>query len=174
MLSFSWQQCTVHNLFAWCCLEHWLHTSARIYCFLIPRHPTTTAITTLTATCSCHCHSFLLLYVCNIFACLIQQVEELLGRAQCCCQAFAGLVQLTKKHPSRTGLLSSALKVGGQFVDVLLKGLAFWRALYAGGQEQAFRALVKEVQKGTKQLQVRAAGCINLLPLLYTASSPGN
>jgi hypothetical protein len=83
------------------------------------------------------------------------QVEELLGRAQCCCQAFAGLVQLTKKHPSRTGLLSSALKVGGQFVDTLLKGLAFWRALYAGGQEQAFRALIKEVQKGTKQLQVR-------------------
>lgn len=97
---------------------------------------------------------------------LIQQVEELLGRAQCCCQAFAGLVQLTKKHPSRTGLLSSALKVGGQFVDVLLKGLAFWRALYAGGQEQAFRALIKEVQKGTKQLQVRAAGCINLLPCI--------
>lgn len=84
------------------------------------------------------------------------QVEELLARAQCCCQAFAGLVQLTKAHPSRTGLLSSALKLGGQFVDALLRGLAFWRALYASGQEGAFRALVKEVQKGTKQLQVRA------------------
>ncbi|WIA09029.1 hypothetical protein OEZ85_008443 [Tetradesmus obliquus] len=81
------------------------------------------------------------------------QVEELLARAQCCCQAFAGLVQLTKAHPSRTGLLSSALKLGGQFVDALLRGLAFWRALYASGQEGAFRALIKEVQKGTKQLQ---------------------
>jgi hypothetical protein len=64
-------------------------------------------------------------------------------------------VQLTKKHPSRTVLLSNALKVGGQFVDGLLKGLPFWRALYGSGQEQAFRALIKEVQKGTKQLQVR-------------------
>ncbi|KAF6266710.1 Fanconi anaemia protein FancD2 nuclease-domain-containing protein [Scenedesmus sp. NREL 46B-D3] len=81
------------------------------------------------------------------------QVVGPLGRAQACCQAFAGLVQLTKKHPARTGLLSCALKVGGQFVDVLLKGLAFWRALYASGQEQAFRSLIKEVQKGTKQLQ---------------------
>jgi hypothetical protein len=82
------------------------------------------------------------------------QVEELLGRAQACCQVFAGLVALTKKHPSRSGLLLSALRVGGHFVDGLLKGLAFWRALYASGQEQAFRAVIKEVQKGTKQLQV--------------------
>jgi hypothetical protein len=67
-------------------------------------------------------------------------------------------VQLTKQRPSRTGLLSSALKVGGQFVDGLLKGLPFWRALYGSGQEQAFRALIKEVQKGTKQLQVRKRG----------------
>lgn len=85
------------------------------------------------------------------------QVQELLARAQRCCLGFAQLVQLTKTHSSRTGMLAAALKTGSEFIDALLKGMPFWNALYASGQEQQFKGLIKEVQKGTKQLQVGAA-----------------
>jgi hypothetical protein len=82
------------------------------------------------------------------------QAGEVLAVAQRYADVFAGLVELTKKHASRNMLLSSALKLGSSFLEVMLKALPFWAATYVS-DAPGFTALVKSVQKGTKVMQVR-------------------
>lgn len=83
------------------------------------------------------------------------QISALLGQMQRCGGAFHALVSLSKVHQTRNGLLAAAVKQGGAFVDVLLRGLPLWRAVSGAGYEQQFERLVKEVQKGTRMMQVR-------------------
>jgi hypothetical protein len=82
------------------------------------------------------------------------QVDEVVQQAQRCAQAFAGLVELTRKHKTRNQLLGTALKYGGGFIDAMIKANNFWYAYYiAAGRP--FQLLVKTMQKGTKIMQVR-------------------
>jgi hypothetical protein len=81
------------------------------------------------------------------------QVNDLIPQMLCCGSAFAELINLTKAHQNRTGVLSQAVRGGGKFVDSFLKGIAFWKRAYSNN-EPDFMTLVGEVQKGTKVLQV--------------------
>lgn len=82
------------------------------------------------------------------------QVDEVVQQAQRCAQAFTGLVELTRKHKTRNQLLGTALKYGGGFIDAIVKATNFWHAYYIA-EGRPFQQLLKNVQKGTKIMQVR-------------------
>lgn len=85
---------------------------------------------------------------------LAVQVDEVASQAQRCAQAFAGLVELTRKHKTRNQLLGTALKSGGGFIEGLVKSSRFWSAYYIA-YGRPFQQLVKTIQKGTKIMQAR-------------------
>lgn len=91
------------------------------------------------------------------------QVDAILAQAGQCAAVFANLFALAKVHQTRNGLLGSAVKLGSAFIDALLRAMPLWRALFHNGRDAQFLALVKDVQKGTKVMQVRSrssAGCL--------------
>ncbi|KAI8476445.1 MAG: Fanconi anaemia protein FancD2 nuclease-domain-containing protein [Monoraphidium minutum] len=79
-------------------------------------------------------------------------VDEVIARYQRASQAFVALVELSKAHQTRVGLLAQAIKLGAKHIDHLLRALPFWRAAYAdrGGE---LVALIRDTQKGTKVMQ---------------------
>eukprot|EP00878_Enallax_costatus_P047498 GHUV01058289.1.p1 GENE.GHUV01058289.1~~GHUV01058289.1.p1 ORF type:complete len:102 (-),score=38.21 GHUV01058289.1:71-376(-) len=78
----------------------------------------------------------------------------MLAQAHRCCQAFSAMVQLTRPHHGRKPVLAASVSMGGKFIEVLLKAVPLWRALYGNGYDAQFAALLQLVQKGTKVLQV--------------------
>jgi hypothetical protein len=97
-----------------------------------------------------------------------------------CAQAFAELLELTKKHKARNQLLGTALKQGGGFIDALVKAADFWHAYFIEYGGKPFQQLLKTVQKGTKIMQVGVgvgprmhcqAACV-LRPLVCLVGGP--
>eukprot|EP00775_Hariotina_reticulata_P013727 gene13727-13849_t len=96
------------------------------------------------------------------------QVDAILAQAGQCAAVFANLFSLAKVHQTRNGLLGNAVKLGGSFIDGLLRAMPLWRALFHNGRDAQFLALIKDVQKGTKVMQTicneakarRAAGAL--------------
>ncbi|KAL4445301.1 hypothetical protein ABPG77_011126 [Micractinium sp. CCAP 211/92] len=68
--------------------------------------------------------------------------------------AFLALLNVIKGQPYRVPLHVQAMKSGGKFLETLLRVLPFWARLFTQPQHQtAFRAMVKDVQMGTRTLQ---------------------
>ncbi|KIZ01502.1 hypothetical protein MNEG_6459 [Monoraphidium neglectum] len=85
--------------------------------------------------------------------CKHEEVDAVMSRYQRAAQCFSALVELSKTHQNRTGLLGQAIKQGGRFVDQLIRALPFWHAAHANGGQGAFESLIKDAQRGTKLLQ---------------------
>ncbi len=85
--------------------------------------------------------------------CTAPQAELLLQSSHCAATAYAELLAITKVHAAKAPVLAQAVRLGGKFVDVLLKMVPFWLAAYAGHTEELMQ-IIKEVQKGNKVVQV--------------------
>lgn len=81
------------------------------------------------------------------------QVDAVVERYQRATHGFAALVELSKAHQGRVGLLGQAIKLGARHIDLLLSTLPFWRAAYED-RGAALVALIRDTQRGTKLMQV--------------------
>ncbi|XP_057862467.2 uncharacterized protein LOC131070824 isoform X1 [Cryptomeria japonica] len=80
-----------------------------------------------------------------------EHVEKLLSNALQCVNIVVSLISLTKVH-DKAHIHAMAVKYGGRFVDIFLKGFEFLQAQY-DAHKNSIITLVKELQKATRTIQ---------------------
>jgi len=81
------------------------------------------------------------------------KVEALAQRSAGAVKACSRLVQIVKLHESKLAVQAAAVKHAGRFIELFMKSLAFWEDHWNEHKER-FTGMVKELQKGTRLLQV--------------------
>ncbi|KAL6780203.1 hypothetical protein ACKKBF_B14055 [Auxenochlorella protothecoides x Auxenochlorella symbiontica] len=83
--------------------------------------------------------------------------EDTIAHHRRCATLFASLMSLVRVQDRRPQIMALALRWGGKFVEAFLKMLPFWRHLLQNGHQPEFHLLVKDIQKGTRILQILCA-----------------
>ncbi|GLI59881.1 hypothetical protein VaNZ11_001796, partial [Volvox africanus] len=85
-----------------------------------------------------------------------EEEEQLMVETLSAAEVFSKLMELVKKHPGRTPLITAAIKCGGKFVEDLARSTGAWRRLWEA-HEDKLRRTVKSVQRGTRLLNTLCA-----------------
>ncbi|MCO5587965.1 hypothetical protein L7F22_041918 [Adiantum nelumboides] len=98
-------------------------------------------------------------------------IDLVLIHTRQCATVLVSLVNLTKIHCDKVAIHSIAVKFGGKFIDIFLKGIEVWQAQYAT-RKDSINAVVKELQKATRTIQTLCSEAKGSKKLPVTSKIP--
>ncbi|KAI5068077.1 hypothetical protein GOP47_0016422 [Adiantum capillus-veneris] len=98
-------------------------------------------------------------------------INLVLVHARQCATVLVSLVNLTKIHCDKVAIHSVAVKFGGKFIDIFLKGNDVWQAQYAAHKD-SINAVIKELQKATRTIQTLCSEAKGSKKLPVTSKIP--